>query len=115
MTMLLVTGGRDFNDFYMFSAAMSVLPFKPKAIVHGGAKGADSLADQWCKLNGVYSMRIDALWMFHGNKSAGPKRNQAMLDLVRPSYCLAMPGGTGTADMVARCEEAGIPVWRPYQ
>lgn len=37
----------------------------------------------------------------------------AML-LLRPRYCVAFPGGSGTNDMVEQCEAAGVTVWRPY-
>ena len=31
-----------------------------------------------------------------------------MLDEGKPTAFLAMPGGTGTADMIARCRAAGL-------
>lgn len=45
-------------------------------------------------------------------KSAGPIRNQTMLDDGKPDLVLAFPGGRGTADMVAKAEKHGIPVRR---
>jgi hypothetical protein len=33
-----------------------------------------------------------------------------MLDEGRPDLVLAFPGGRGTADLIARAREAGIPV-----
>ena len=39
----------------------------------------------------------------------GPKRNQMMLDQ-KPDIVLAFPGGRGTADMIARAEQAGVEV-----
>ena len=41
--------------------------------------------------------------------AAGPKRNQMMLDQ-KPDIILAFPGGRGTADMIARAEQAGVEV-----
>ena len=43
--------------------------------------------------------------------SAGPARNQRMLDEGKPDAGIAFPGGPGTADMTRRLKEAGIPVW----
>jgi len=34
--------------------------------------------------------------------------------LLRPDYCLAMPGGSGTADMKQKASAAGVPVWEPW-
>ena len=36
-----------------------------------------------------------------------------MLDLFAPDGLIAFPGGSGTADMVARARAAGVTVWVP--
>jgi hypothetical protein len=41
-------------------------------------------------------------------RSAGPIRNQAMLDEGRPDLVVAFPGHHGTADMVRRARAAGV-------
>jgi len=110
----LICGGRTFKDHYKFDEAMKLLHFIPTIIVHGGCNGADSLADGWAKRHGIYPVRIDALWNFHGNP-AGNKRNQAMLDIMNIRYCIAFPGGGGTADMIERCVNENITVWKPYK
>lgn len=110
---VLITGGWDYSDFDAFEKAMEMLPFKIELIIHGGARGADSIADRWAKKHGVFIMRMDALWDAHG-KGAGPKRNWAMLNFGKPDYCVAFPGGNGTADMVRQCEKASVVVWKPY-
>lgn len=110
----LICGGRTFNDHYKFDEAMKLLPFEPTVVVDGEADGADSMASNWAKRNGIYSVRIGALWNYYGN-AAGGKRNQAMLDIMKIEYCIALPGGSGTNDMVERCILNNIPVWRPYR
>lgn len=109
---LLVTGGRDYNDYEALCAAMKLLPFDPKLVIHGGARGADTLATRWCEVNGVHYAVVPALWEFH-RKAAGAIRNATML-LLKPDYCLALPGGKGTANMMHLCNKQGIPVWAPY-
>lgn len=109
---LLVTGGRDFRDFKAFNYAMRELPTPPTLVIQGGAKGADNLAKLWCAQNAVHCAEVKALWD-HFQRAAGSKRNNIML-LLQPEYCLAMPGGNGTADMKRRAQAAGIPVWAPY-
>lgn len=105
---LLICGGRDFSDRKLFRETMARKQ-GIKLIIHGGAKGADTLADQWAKRYGIPVVRMDALWDFHG-KQAGSLRNQAMLDMLHPDGVLAFPGGNGTADMIRRAEKAGLPV-----
>lgn len=110
---LVVTGGRNFTSYHKVEKALNQLPFTPTVLIQGGARGADSIAKQWAESKGIHVVTIDALWDYHG-KSAGDKRNQAMIDIMRPDYCVAFPGGYGTADMVRRCKANHITVWSPY-
>ncbi len=110
---VLVCGGRNFTDHYKFDEAMKLLPFKPSIIIHGDAKGADTLGRMWGMSKGIFTVAVPALWDAHG-KGAGPKRNQAMIYIMKPEYCVALPGGHGTDDMIRRCKSSNIPVWQPY-
>lgn len=103
----LVCGGRDFADRVPLEYELYKRPVG--AIVHGGARGADRMAGDWARENGIPEIRVDANWTFH-KKAAGPIRNGWMLEFVRVDVVLAFPGGSGTANMVAKAREAGIPV-----
>lgn len=110
---LLITGGRDYRDAATVNRALDrVLAERGIAVlIHGAARGADTLAAEWAASRGVPVEAYPARWETDGRK-AGPLRNQRMLDEGKPTACVAFPGGTGTADMVRRCEAAGVPVWR---
>lgn len=82
---------------------------RPSVVIHGGARGADSLAGEVATKAGVPVEVYPAQWEKHGRR-AGPIRNQQMLDEGRPDVVLAMPGGVGTADMVRRAKAAGLRV-----
>ena len=110
---LLVCGGRAFNDWLKFDTAMRRLPEAPTIIIEGGARGADRMGRTWAELNGIHCATVEAKWGRDGRSAAGPVRNSAML-LLRPDYCLAMPGGSGTADMKRKASAAGVPVWEPW-
>ena len=105
---VLVCGGRNFSDQAVFDSAMNDLPLFPELIIQGGASGADYMAKQWAEKYGVHCAEVKALWDYHGRK-AGPLRNSAML-ILQPAYCIALPGGKGTANMISQCEASGIPV-----
>ena len=109
---LLICGGRDFTDAAALHRAMILIPL-PSIIIEGGARGADHLAKEWAKAHGVHYAEVPALWDFYGKRKAGSLRNKAMSAL-KPDYCLALPGGTGTASMVNICSQLKITVWRPY-
>lgn len=105
---VLICGGRDFNDYQKLEEAMKLLPFCPSMIIQGGARGADNLGKQWAINNDTHYAEVPALWNSLGKK-AGNLRNKAML-ILKPNYCIALPGGFGTRDMVHRCIKANITV-----
>lgn len=125
---ILVCGGRDYKDWDTFNRCMDAVCDRydlwsppdeygnklpgPITIIHGGASGADSLADQWAVVNWVRFLEFPADWQKHG-RAAGPIRNQQMLDEGKPDLVIAFPGGSGTADMVRRARQQDIPVFEP--
>lgn len=106
---VLVTGGRDYDDRKRVAAELSSLA--PGLVLHGGALGADHLASEWAERNGVHAASVPALWKAHG-KAAGPKRNAVLVEMCRRlgGSVLAFPGGNGTADCVRRAKAAGLTV-----
>lgn len=108
---VLVCGGRDYSRKAYLDATLDELhadrPFS--IVIHGAARGADTLAGEWAVTRGVGFRSYPAEWDKYG-KSAGHIRNQRMLDAESPDLVVAFPGGRGTADMVARARLAGVPV-----
>lgn len=109
---VLVCGGRDFSDARRLAETMNALHLEHEfgVVIHGAARGADSLADSWARRNGIQTCACPALWDKHGN-AAGPQRNRAML-LLQPQLVVAFPGGAGTASMISLATDAGVPVIR---
>lgn len=103
----LVCGGRDFLDAERMHRILDVL--WPSFVIHGCAKGADSLAANWAVKRGVPHKCYVADWHLHG-KSAGVKRNLQMLLDGQPDIVLAFPGGRGTGDMVGQAMQRGVRV-----
>ena len=108
---VLVCGGRDFTDAMCVFNTLDDLhaKFGFSSLLHGQAVGADQLAFMWASQKGLITTGFPAEWSKFG-KSAGPKRNQEMLDVGKPDLVVAFPGGKGTADMVRRAKRAKIPV-----
>lgn len=105
-----VTGGRSYADYYTVQKTLAKVASKfDITVVHGAAKGADTLADVWCKRVGVTPVPYPADWDSYGD-GAGPKRNQQMVDEGGIQLLLSFPGGSGTRDMTNRCLAANIPV-----
>ena len=118
---LLVCGGRDCSKAdvwnWLEQNAYDEISFATgcyssvtlKKLIHGGARGADEGAADWGRSEGIKVIGYPADWRKHG-KSAGPIRNQRMLDEGKPDIVIAFPGGKGTIDMLRRTEAAGILV-----
>src|SRR3990167_9114296 len=82
----LVCGGRDFANLAMFESAMGDLVRAmglPARIIHGGARGADTMAGSYAKRHAVELKVYEADWRKH-RKAAGPIRNQHMIDAGKP-------------------------------
>lgn len=77
-------------------------------ILVGDASGVDYMTKIVCNYIGISFIEYKADWDKHG-KSAGPIRNQEMIDQ-EPDLVLAFPGGRGTADCVRRAKKAKIKV-----
>jgi predicted Rossmann-fold nucleotide-binding protein len=107
---LLVCGGREFDDMLTLLAALHRLNFIHglKLVIHGGARGADTLAGEYARNHGIQEVVCPANWN-HFGKRAGYERNKAML-LLKPDMVLACPGGVGTRMMMELAEIDDVPV-----
>ena len=110
MAKFLVCGGRDYNDYETLSATLKIFTDYGDTIISGGARGADTLAIKYAKENGLQFERYNADWGLYG-KSAGPIRNQRMIDEGKPDAIVAFPGGSGTEDMKQRAKKHGITIY----
>jgi hypothetical protein len=106
---VLVCGGRSYADRHSVYTCLDGLVPKPTMIIHGGAHGADMLAQDWAVYRQIQRRVFMADWE-NESRAAGPKRNARMLAEGKPNLVLAFPGGRGTADMVRRARAAGVRV-----
>jgi len=81
LTTVQVCGGRDFNNLPLFDRTMDALHAEHSftRVVHGGARGADVMAQFWTGATGIPISVYHADWKRDG-LAAGPIRNQRMLD-----------------------------------
>jgi hypothetical protein len=83
-------------------------------VIEGDARGADRLAGQLARERGWQLERYPADWIREG-RAAGFRRNARMLHQGQPDLVVAFTVGPlqhsrGTADMVRRAQQAGVPV-----
>jgi hypothetical protein len=111
---VLFCGGRDCT-FHTHGDRIKADVFgltRGSIVLHGGADGVDKIAGWAARFHArereLHEVIVPALWSPYG-KSAGPRRNAAML-MLRPDFAFAYPtGGPGTADMLKRLAAANIP------
>lgn len=114
MTTVLVCGSRRWKLRGIIFRELAKLDSKGTIIVNGGARGADTIADQIAKeLEFFCVITFPAWWNTQGGV-AGPIRNQRMLEWARPDLVLAFhedPGlGKGTKNMVELAQREDISV-----
>ena len=112
MIRILVTGSRNWDDLETMIEALA--PYDDykgtKVLVHGCAKGADTMAAYIALSLGWEVEGHPADWDTHG-KAAGHIRNHQMVKL-GADVCLAFPLGEsrGTRGCMKAAEKAGIKV-----
>lgn len=86
-------------------------------LIHGAARGADALADEWAVQDGdsegLTVEAYPAAWDKYG-KRAGYIRNQQMLDEGDPDIVVAFRSAgesRGTDIMIDLAREAGVPTY----
>ena len=111
---VVICGGRQFSDAdFLWKTMDHIHATQPiSEVIAGGAAGADTLGASWALKRGIPCRISMADWEKLG-RSAGPIRNQAMLDEGRPDLVVAFPGHHGTADIVRRARAAGVKVRQP--
>ena len=105
---VLVCGGRDFADYQLVLTVLTALNLK--VVIHGAARGADTLAGKAAAEIGVPQIACPADWNANP-RGAGMVRNRQMLRH-KPDAVVAFEGGRGTANMVEVASGAGITVYR---
>lgn len=114
---VLVTGDRHWKDYNIIYRELSKFP-PGTILVHGNAKGADSLADIAGERLKLDVKPFPAKWHIYG-RGAGPIRNTEMLGWVlakkdEPKKVLAfhknLAESLGTKDMVYKARRAGLEV-----
>jgi len=111
---IAIVGSRNFTDYdYMKSSFKeqlgSDIETNEIVIVSGGARGADTLAEQLAKEFGFETMVFPAEWNKYG-KGAGFLRNSTIVN--NADMVLAFPIGksSGTWDTIKKGQRKGIPV-----
>ena len=112
LTRIMVTGSRGWTDDAVMGEALGYWLFCEVdiTIIHGGARGADEMADRMARTMAIPVEVFKADWSTFG-KGAGPIRNREMLK-TKPEMVLAFWDGksSGTRDAITAATQMRIPV-----
>lgn len=110
---ILVSGDRNWNNWKRVSEILDPHRDNLSEIIHGGARGADTIAAVWAMRRNIYGRLFKADWEKAG-KAAGPIRNTKMLKNGKPDLVIAfhnnLEESKGTKHMVLIATKAGVPV-----
>lgn len=103
---LAIVGSRTFNDQNIFDETLIKLEeeYDIVTVVSGGARGADSMGEQYANQNGIDKLIFKADWKTYG-KRAGFIRN---VDIIKNcDVCVAFWDGEshGTKHDIELCEQ----------
>lgn len=112
---ILVTGSRTWADYPRVVAAIAEAAGRANTtpvVIHGAARGADTLAATAARSLGIEVEEHPANWEAHG-RAAGILRNRLMVDL-GADVCLAFirDDSRGATHCAALAESRGIPTRR---
>ena len=105
---IMVTGGRKFSDAKLVKDAFVKWCRPGDIIVNGGCNGADHLCVEEARSMDLLIETHFADWNL--GKKAGPIRNREMANS-NIDFCIAFPGGKGTANAIEECEKAGVSIF----
>jgi len=105
---IIIAGGRDFEDIDRLSYIMDNILCRYDSVefVSGGAKGADTLGEEWARSRGYTPTVFKADWNKLG-RSAGVVRNKIMAEYA--DYLVAFWDGnsSGTKNMIQEMKALG--------
>lgn len=109
----IIAGSRSIRDFGMVCRAIEASGFSVAEVVSGGAYGVDCLAERYARLHRIPVRRFLPDWSRFG-RSAGPRRNQQMVDYAgEAGQLIAVWDGRsrGTQHTIQMAQASGLSVF----
>jgi hypothetical protein len=114
----IIAGCRDFNNCLVVIEAIKSSGIPISKVISGGATGVDFLGEAWAIQHHIPKQIFPANWKEYG-KSAGPRRNQEMVDIADALIACWDYTSRGTLDIINKAKTKGLQVYifdiRPYK
>ena len=109
---LAIVGSRNFTDYSVVEKAVDEyiqLIGQPSLIISGGAKGVDTLAEQYAEAHKISKLIFQANWAKYG-KRAGPIRNKEIVNECTHVIAFVATDSVGTKDTITQAKLLGREV-----
>jgi len=103
---VLVCGSRSWTDIGVIRDILKGFP-EDTIVLHGGALGADTLADQVAREYGYQVEQFPAQWQVYGRR-AGILRNNVMLGMADKVIAFWDGHSTGTKHVITSAKKRGL-------
>jgi predicted Rossmann fold nucleotide-binding protein DprA/Smf involved in DNA uptake len=105
---LAIIGSRDFDDADLFERTLEPYRNKISLVISGGARGADSLAEEWAEVYGIPTKIFKADWS--KGKGAGFARNIEIIGACDAVIAFWDGNSPGTAHSLRLAKDSKKPV-----
>jgi hypothetical protein len=106
----IIAGSRSITSLRIVAEAIKESGFKITQVVSGGARGVDSLGEEWAKIWNIPVVRFIPDWGKHG-KRAGYLRNSDMANYADALIAIWDGKSRGTKHMIDLAKAKGIKVY----
>ncbi len=111
---VVIAGCRDYNNYdeakeYIDFCLSNIRKENEIVILSGCASGADAIGERYAKENGFLVEKHPADWKTYG-KSAGPRRNQQMVDICDFVICFWDEKSRGTRSIIEYAKKYKKPI-----
>ena len=111
---VVIAGCRDYNNYYEAKEYIdfclsNIRKENEIVILSGCASGADAIGERYAKENGFLVEKHPADWKTYG-KSAGPRRNQQMVDICDFVICFWDEKSRGTRSIIEYAKKYKKPI-----
>lgn len=110
-TAVIIAGSREITDQALVDEAIQESGFKIDVVVSGGARGPDTLGENWAERHGIPVRRFIPNWEING-KGAGFIRNKEMGNFASKGIVLIKDQSKGSTQMANYLEQINKPVYR---
>lgn len=107
----IIAGSRTVMDAHVVHRAIALSGFPISLVVSGCARGVDTIGERWAERNRIPVVRMPAVWRDKDglvDRSAGFKRNSAMVRYADALIAVWDGRSPGTKHMIAQADYYGL-------